>query len=67
MKKKDDLLKRGMLSGENAGRDLAERFGMEIWEDLSSRDLSQHFTKKFLMLLQKNISSYRSLSKANRL
>lgn len=44
--KRDDLLKRGMLSSETAGRDLAERFGMEILEDLSNRDLTASFYDK---------------------
>lgn len=44
--KHDDLLKRGMLSGENVGRDLAERFGMEILEDLSNRDLPLVYYEK---------------------
>lgn len=45
-KRKEDLVKRGMLSGEDGGRALAEKFGMEVMEELPATPLPRHYYEK---------------------
>lgn len=42
----DAMIKQGMLTGEDANRSLALQFGMEIYTDISSFQLSREFYKK---------------------